>query len=308
LFVARCLPAMVERNMLGRRPLARQVVLLMLTLPSMAHGFVGKKTTDMKLLEAFPDFFKFVMFWWCVLVFGVMSVFILDQLMFKYRGPATISWSTSFVFDGRASREAYWAQFVDPSAWKATHPILESADVRMVDFKTGDGNAAVVATERKENEEIQDEVSGALDEAALEPSARLKPVELKSFVPGLGLILRHKSGNDLPHGLAREGLFFCSRECTALETPKDKPWRFEMKTVEAGAGHAFVPGTEVVAVLLHPTAEDGTIVCEMSGRGSLTSRVWRWWMGLEKLSVEGAQVMLEAISAGLGRPTNKKED
>lgn len=261
----------------------------------------------MKILEAYPVIIKFVMFWWCVAVFGIMSVFILDHFVTKLRGPAAISWSTKFVFDGRASREAYWSEFANPGAWSTSHPIVATADVRMVQVSSAsDGSTSAPAASSAPvasgtDQEAESESLNADDGEPPEPSERLKPIDMKPLAPGLGMIMRHKSGSG-----PREGLFFCARECTSLETPEAGPWHIQTRTIEVGAGYPFLVDSEVSDVILQPPGENGSIACEMRGTGAVTSRLWCWWMCLEKVSIEAAEAMMQSINDELGR--SKKDD
>lgn len=299
-----------------------QVVLLTLLVVSASAAGSKPKKTD-KFLSAYPMLFKFLLFWWCVVVFVIMAGFIADNLCWRYIGSAPVKWSTSYTFDGRASREAYWAQFVDPSAWTPTHPILQSADVRMVKVlspedaaveQSSNGAAPGGLDVSKEYSLADPPPPDAVAEAKLmrdeiqaangirsEPSKRMKPTDFGPLKVGLGLVLRHKVSEE-----QRSGLFFCSRECTLLEVPEEGPWEFEMQTAEVGVGHVFLPGTEEVRIKLWPAEDDGTIKCDMEGSGAVQSRLFRWWYALDRSSAESAQAMLESFNEQQGQA--KKAD
>lgn len=250
-----------------------------LTTLVQADAAYGKKG---KFMEAYPMLFKFFLFWWCVVVFAAMAVYILDTVVFKYSGPALVEWSTERTMRGDVDRAAYWAQFADPSSWSTErHPVLQTADVRMVHWDSS------AAAEMAKNGDHEQKEPGSL-------SAKMKAASLGELKPGFALILRHKAGVG-----PRAGSFFCMRECVQSERLKDGPWIFSMRTVDVGAGYPYIPGSEEVTLELFPPAEDGGIRCVMSGTGALSSRVFRWWQGLSKASVEGAEAMLQAIDEDL---------
>ncbi|CAK0865964.1 unnamed protein product [Prorocentrum cordatum] len=269
-------------------PLQQRVRLLLLlagAVPAMA-----KKSKGLEILKHYPTMFKFCMFWWCIFVFAVMGGYIIDTLLFRKFGPARISWKMEHVFRGTADRDAYWAQLVDPSRWSTTHPVLQSADLRMVDcsklLKEVAAGAAVVTD--------TDEVASYGDEdkppKVMEASSSLESVALGPLRPGLGLVLRHKGGTG-----ALAGAFYCTRACTLLEKPPEGVWRFGMDTVEAGAGYPYAAGSQKDELEMWPPGEDGSIRCRMSGTAEVGSRFFRWWSGVESSSRAGALAMLEAI-------------
>mmetsp|Transcript_90747 Transcript_90747/g.194634 ORF Transcript_90747/g.194634 Transcript_90747/m.194634 type:complete len:277 (-) Transcript_90747:50-880(-) len=257
-----------------RAPLVA-LLFLCLVLPTLAYG--GKKKS--KFLAAYPSLFKFFLFWWCIFVFGVMTVYIIDTLLYKYRGPAHVDFSIEHVFRGVDSRQVYWAQFVDPTTWDvAKHPVLQSADVRTVR----------VDTEVPPAEPLADAAAASGAHA----SKRVTPLPegLVALKPGLGLILRHKEGSGV-----RTGTLFCTRECTQMETPEDGPWRLVMRTIEVGAGYPFMPDTEESELQLWAPEKDGTMRCSMVGFAAVNSRFFRWWTGIRRASVAGAVAMMEGI-------------
>lgn len=290
------------------RLLLRVLCFLVLILPVLAYG-EGKKKS--KFLAAYPSVFKFLLFWWCIFVFAVMGVYILDHLLFRYYGPAKVIWDVEHIFKGSGSREDYWRQFADPSTWSPQHPVLQSADVRMVkccaaDSEEGlqaaaDAAAAAAAAAGDEVAEV-DEIAEALkaDAGEAAEARHLQPVAHGPLGPGLGLILRHKAGTG-----PREGSFFCSRECTKLEAPEGEPWRMVMRTLEGGAGYPFLPNTEETEIVMMPPAEDGSVHCRMTGMACVTSRGFRWWTNLQPLSRQGAEAMLKAIGEEVENPKKK---
>jgi len=334
-------------------------------LPALAIG-TGKKN---KMFAAYPTIFKFFMFWWCLFVGCVMVVYVLDHLLGKYRGPARVDYTVEHTFRSVADREVYWAQLVDPSQWKPSHPVLESADIRMVECGHADeqnGHEEAAKAEREAEEDGQEDFSqypngmtwnefqsayaesktgpttsrergdawtkykekqatevdaagdtvsaaAASTEAATSSSSSssngsedsiqmtVRPVPLGCLKPGLGMILRYKEGN------WRAGLHFCTRECTAVETPGPKePWRIMMRTVDVGGGYPYLKASEEVMVELHPPSEDGSMLCALVGRAACQSRFFRWWSSLQKNSELGAAAYLEALGQEVGRA--KKSD
>jgi len=261
------------------------LVLLSLVLQAAAAGKKGK------FLANYPMIMKFFMFWWTILVFIIMGIFIIDHVITQRWGPARADWSIEHTFRSSSAREAYWAQLVDPTAWSPEHPVLQSADVRLVRIEVS-----------AEAEPARDGASAAPGAAeAGGPLARVSPLPLGPLRPGLGLILRHKAGSG-----PREGSFFCMRLCAELETPEDGVWRCLTRTVEAGEGYPLLPGTEETELELWPAAEDGSIRCRMASRAAVTSRWFRWWTKLLATSQESAKVMLEAIEREV--ESGKKKD
>eukprot|EP00931_Biecheleriopsis_adriatica_P066413 TRINITY_DN40780_c0_g1_i1.p1 TRINITY_DN40780_c0_g1~~TRINITY_DN40780_c0_g1_i1.p1 ORF type:complete len:297 (-),score=91.47 TRINITY_DN40780_c0_g1_i1:79-915(-) len=262
----------------GGKCLLLALLLLEHVLPVLAYG--GKKKG--KFMAAYPVVFKFVLFWWCVFVFGVMIVYIIDHLMYKKFGAAKVVWNAEHTFRG-ASRKEYWAQISDPSKWSKQHPIMQTADICMVHCNGS-------CTDAKEAEAASEEASAELPNPA-EPKKKLKPAKWGPLRSGLGMVLRHKAESG-----PQAGNFFCTRECTQLEEPQDGPFLLIMKTVEAGVGYPFLEDTEISEVELFPAAEDGSIRCKMVGTAEVTSRMFRWWTGLQKSSQEAACAFLESIS------------
>lgn len=262
--------------MVRRICLPRLLIMLILVFVMPVIAAEGKKS---KFLAAYPSVFKFVLFWWCVFVFAVMGVYILDHVLFRLYGPAKVFWDVEHVFTGSASREQYWKQLSDPSSWSTKHPVLQSADVRM----------------------MQCAAAEEMEADSAEPLRHLRPVPLGPLKPGFGLILRYKAGSG-----PREGSFFCTRECVKLEVAEGEPWRLTMRTMEAGAGYPFLPNTEVSEVEMLPPSEDGSVRCKMTGLAFVTSRAFRWWTKLQPLAQLGAEDMLRSIGEEVTAP--KKRD
>lgn len=291
----------VPRSRTTLRRYLQLALLFLLVLPTWT-----KREKRNKFLENIPILAKAGLFWWCLTVFVIMMTFIVDSMCWRYLGAAHIKWSTSFKFDGRASREEYWKQFVDPSSWSSEHPIFQSADVRMVrvlrpDAATSDGlkEDSVNADEKlseavPEAKLLTDEIQAA-NGIRSEPSKRMQTIDFAPLKAGLGLVLHHKASTE-----QRSGLFYCSRECTLSETPEEGAWQFMMKTVEVGVGHMFLPGSEEVKVTLLPPEEDGSVLCDMEGTGAVQSRIFRWWYKLSATSAESAKAMLEMFNEQLG--------
>mmetsp|Transcript_86641 Transcript_86641/g.245688 ORF Transcript_86641/g.245688 Transcript_86641/m.245688 type:complete len:292 (+) Transcript_86641:93-968(+) len=252
------------------RVAARLVLFLGLALPALAAE--AKKKS--KFLAAYPSFFKLFLFWWCIFVFAVMSVYILDNLLYRLRGPQRMYWAIDHTFSSSASREVYWSQFVDPTSWSQTHPILQTADVCVVNCDAPverAGSTTEQADERPENASTQ---------FTKAPLSRLKP--------GLGIAMLHKT-------VENKGALFCTRKCVKCDTAKEGAWHFVMRTVEVGAGYPFLADSEETELEMWP-AEDGVNVrCQMRGFASVASRAFGWWKGLKKASRAGAAIMLEAI-------------
>lgn len=276
------------------RPSPRMLLLLLFSLALPAAAAYGKGGKKSQFLAAYPMIFKFCLFWWCVFVFAVMGIYILDHLLFRFYGPAKVVWKVDHVFKGSADREAFWRQFVDPSQWSPKHPVLQSADIRMVECSAAE-----------EQKEAQDDAKDDADADKVDPdeglTRKLRPVGFGPMKPGLGMILRHKADAG-----ARAGSFFCSRECILLEAPDDGPWRMVMRTLEAGPGYPFLANTEQTEVQMLPADKDGSVHCSMRGTAHLTSRFFRWWTKLQSQSVQGALAMLQAVEAEVSAP--KKSD
>ncbi|CAE7603028.1 fbxl-1 [Symbiodinium sp. KB8] len=219
--------------------------------------------------------FKFCLFWWCVFVFAVMAVYIADHLLYRKFGAAKVVWKAEHFFKG-ASREEFWAQFADPSRWSPEHPVFQTADVSMI---------------RCESKELQEEdAAPSQDEAPFaNPRKKCEAVKLGALKVGLGMVLRHKADS------ANAGSFFCTRECTELEEPLEGSFRLVMQTVEAGLGYPFMEDSEISEVEIFPPSADGTIRCKMIGVAEVTSRIFRWWSGLQRDSQEAAIAFLQSI-------------
>eukprot|EP00440_Ansanella_granifera_P061083 gb/GFBE01066213.1/.p1 GENE.gb/GFBE01066213.1/~~gb/GFBE01066213.1/.p1 ORF type:complete len:293 (+),score=78.75 gb/GFBE01066213.1/:1-879(+) len=276
-----------------RAPLLVLLLLLSYALPAVAYGSGKKKS---KFLAAYPMVFKFLLFWWCVFVFAVMFVYIVDHLFYRRYGPAKVTWNVEHTFRG-GTREQYWAQLADPSKWSEAHPVVQTADVDMVSWAKGEeAKDAVDVTEGKDE---KNESTENLDPLGLpkDPKAKLDSVPLGPLKTGLGMVLRHKADSG-PRG----GSFFCLRECKQVEEPSEGPYLLIMKTVEAGVGFPFLDNSEVSEVELFPAAEDGSIRCKMVGTAEVTSRIFRWWAGLQKNSTEAAVGFLESIAYEVSAP------
>lgn len=278
-------------------------LLFLLVCETEAYG--GKKKG--KFMAHVPGFIKFLMFWWCVIVSVVLLMYIVDRLLLRWKGPAFVDWTIDHVFDGGGKREDYWAQFVNPTKWAPSHPILLSADVRMVQMTQEsykDQSASSVKKDKKkpkggdDKQAVPDDGQGEAEE--LNPG--LKPVPLKALELGYGFILRHKEGSG-----AHEKKHFCTRECTEMSTPKDGAWRFAMRTVEVGPAHFFMAGTEETELDMLPKDDDGKIWCQMRGKAACESRFQRWWMGLRRNSMLGAEDMMDAIGQEVTRKGKKKD-
>lgn len=272
--------------------------------------------------------FKFCLFWWCVIVFAIMGLYLLDQGMRKKFGPAKVLVSAERLFKegSKGGRRAIWAQLVDPKSWSPDHPVLQSADIRMVrcdtksndklndenekENRANDVNKPAAVAEKTDEASKSEDATAAKDadeteenESIASPSASLVPVELQPLKPALGFIMRHKVSLC---GM-KAGPFLCTRECTNLEDKADGDvWRMAMRTVEVGPGYAFLPGTEWSEVELHPPADDGSVRCVLTTSAEVNSRLYRWWNGLQPNSQAGAEGMLEAIETYL--LSSKKKD
>jgi len=276
-------------------------IIVILLLPVLVEA---KKKS--KFLAGYPSIFKFLLFWWCVIVFAIMFVYIVDQLFYKFRGPCRIDFDVECKFRGVADRLVYWEQVMDPTKWKETHPILQSADVRLVECtgletKDTDEAAGQSASEAETDTAGTRQPDDAVQNVGDPPNTKLTPVPLGPLKEGLGLILRHKTGSG-----PREGTFFCTRKCIQLDMPKEGDWRLVMRTVEVGGGYPFLPDTEQSELIMSPPAEDGSITCQMYGYASVSSRFFGWWTGLRKASEQGAAMMLEAIGEEIERGKKDK--
>jgi len=195
-----------------------------------------------------------------------------------------------------ADRNAYWAQVADPSAWKPTHPVLQSANVRMVEYLNGEGTSG---TENVDSNATNSE-GGSSSVSARQAAKVSKPIDLGPFKLGRGLVLRHKEGT----GFA--GDVFCTRECIELDMPKEGSWRIMMRTTDIGVGYPFLPNTEESVVAMLPAEKDGSIQCILTINAFCSSRFFRWWYGLKKNSIDGAELLLDGIAEEVGR--SKKKD
>jgi len=299
---------------------------LLSSLPVSVFAAYGSGSKG-KFMSAYPAIFKFVLFWWCVFVFVVMGFYIADHLLWRKFGPAKVTWKAERVLKAAPAggRQAYWQQLVDPTRWTDEHPVIQSADIRMV--KCDEDEAKEVAAgatgeeskddskeERKEEDSKEKEEAVATTKTSKQqtagengdtilPSNKAKPVGLQRLKVGYGFILRHK----MDAGGPRAGSFFCTRKCTVLEEPADGTWRMVMRTVETGNGYPFEEDSEESEVLLEvPHEENGSVKCTISGSASVTSRLFRWWNGLEPNSRAASESMLEAIET-IVLATKKKE-
>lgn len=296
-FTGRLWPRMV-------RILFLALLFLSLISPAMAAYGSGKKS---KFLAAYPILFKFFLFWWCIFVFVVMGIYILDHLMFRRFGPAKVAFSAERIFKSSPSggREAFWAQLADPTAWSMNHPVLQTADIRMVRCGGRNGDSAGAggtangdadSDTKAAAGESSDTETTARTEADSEgpaPSTKLQPISLQPLSVGLGFILRHKESDGGP----RAGSFFCTRECTTLDKPAEGTWRMIMRTVEVGNGYPFNPETEETEVEMDAPGEDGSVRCVVTGFAAVNSRIFRWWNGLELNARLGAETLLEAVES-----------
>jgi len=260
--------------------LALSIILVLADSADAAYGSGGKK----KFMAAYPVLFKFFLFWWCVFVFAVMGVYIIDQLMYRKWGGAKVQWSVEHVFQGgvKGGRETFWKQFADPSTWSANHPLLRSADIKMA--TCGEEGAAAIAAAKEAIAKDPELDDGVLD-------TKLKYLDsLKPLAEGLGVIMRHKE-NVGPN----PGGFFCTRECIRLDKPKEGPWEMAFQTLEAGPGYPYTAGDETTVIEMHPAAEDGSVRCVMTGSSTVTSRIFRWWSALAPTAKAGAIGMLQAV-------------
>lgn len=265
------------------------LVCLAFTLP--AVGDAAKK--EKNFLDMYPQIFKFCLFWWCFFVFVVMAIYIIDSLLTKYSGPALVNWKVDHTFRGVDDRQAYWAQLADPSSWSPEHPVLASADIRMVSIAKTDKDAAKVDKEDADTDDATSNANAADSDAARKPSVQVKPIELQRLKVGLGMMLRHKVGDNA-------GSLFCTRACTALDEGEET-WRMTMETVECGAGYPFLEGSEESVVEMHLPQDDGTMLCTMSGCAAVSSRFFRWWSGLRSASEVAAISTLDAIDENMQR-------
>lgn len=268
------------------------IALLFLLQLSSAAAYGGKKKS--KFLEAYPMVFKFLLFWWCVFVFAVMTVYIIDHLMYKKFGPAKVVWRAERFFKG-VSREELWAQLADPSKWSKDHPVLQTADISLVSNMhdpptTPDKEANEAEEISKAKEESHENSDPHFGENAFEtPKKRCEPIELGPLRKGHGMLLRHKADSG-----PQAGRVFCLRECSQIEEPVEGPFLLVMRTIEGGLGYPFLENTEISEVEMFPS-EDGTVRCKMTGMADVTSRIFRWWAGLQKDSQASAVAFLESL-------------
>jgi len=243
-----------------------------------------------KFMANYPGIFKFFLFWWTIVVFVVMGVYIFDTLLTRWFGPARVDWVVEHRFPkADPGREGYWDQLANPSKWSATHPVLQGADISMVEL------------EPQENRQALSEEEERLRAGEVQPEPRLKStaVDLQAMKPGLGLLLRHKK-----EGYSPAGSFFCIRECTTLETGGDV-WRLITQTVDVGGGYPFHEGSEVTELQMWPPTEDGTIACKMTSCATVSSRFFRWWTGLLSASISSGVAFCEAIEQEVKTTTKK---
>lgn len=283
-------------------------VFMTLVVPTSAA--YGKKGN---FLAAYPMLFKFLLFWWCVLMSIVMAIFVGDHVLWMWKGPKWVHWYADHVFKG-GEREDYWKQFVDPSTWAWSHPVLMAADVKVVELLPAPAMEKQ-PTEAENNEDGKEDgkepaseptsaemKAQATEELSPERKARMKTLKLGPVKEGHAFLLRHKSAVPLPmkHGHEVDpetaGKFYCMRECTVAEKPADGAWRFVMRTLDTGLGYPFVPGTEEVEVLLDPPSQDGSIRCEMNCKAAMQSRLSSWWNSVQKNSTAANAQMLAAIA------------
>jgi len=196
------------------------------------------------------------LFWWCIFVFVVVAYFIVEVLWVRYKGTAVVQWGLTFDFDGTATRKVYWEQFVEPSKWSQSHPVVQSAVISMVQNVLAENSgqhekdgeeAAKVTCETNPNEE-----------QTSDPLLGLKVVPFGPMAVNRGLTLRVRNGD-------MEGSFFCARLCTEISTPDEGPWTYTMKTVSTGPAYPYLSGTETstMKMCLRKVAR-----CTASGRGA----------------------------------------
>jgi len=265
---------------------ALTALLLLLQLSS-AAAYGGKKKS--KFLEAYPMVFKFLLFWWCVFVFAVMTVYIIDHLMYKKFGPAKVVWRAERFFKG-ISREDLWAQLADPSKWSKDHPVMQTADITLVSNMRDPPSTDKEENEAEEMSKEKEPNEEHFGENAFENTKKkCQPIELGPLKKGHGMLLRHK-----PDSGPQAGRVFCLRECAQIEEPADGPFLLVMRTIEGGLGYPFLENTEISEVEMFPS-EDGAVRCKMSGMADVTSRIFRWWAGLQKDSQASAVAFLESL-------------
>jgi len=272
------------------------LTLLLLSMAETVEAYGGTNPDGTKkkskFMAVYPSIFKFVLFWWCIIVFSIMSAYIIDNLLFRKFGAAKVQWSVEHVFKAaKGGRETFWAQLADPSIWAPSHPILLSADIKMA--KCGEEAAKLIAAAEAAKEK---------DESEAMPDTSLWTMDgLKPLAEGIGIIMRHKENFE-----PNSGGFFCTRECVQLTKPKAEAWEVAFKTIEIGSGYPYAAGAETTMIELHPEAEDGSLRCVMSGSAEVKSRIHRWWTALEAQAKVGAVGMMEAIEQEVH--ANKKKD
>jgi len=244
------------------------------------HLAMAEEKKKKKFMANYSGIFKMALFWWTIVVFVVMGVYILDTLLTRWFGPARVDWAVEHTFPKAvAGRESYWAQLADPSKWSATHPVMQGADISMVELEPEENRQAL-------SEEDMQKRAG---EYQPEPRLTSTAVALQAMKPGLGLLLRHKKDAS-----DRAGSFFCIRECTKVETEGDV-WRLITHTVDVGGGYPFHEGSEVTELQMWPPTADGLVACKMTSCATVSSRFFRWWTGLLSASRSSGEAVFEAI-------------
>lgn len=241
-----------------------------------------KEKDKSPILSQFGDDARFLLFWWCAVLGVIAFAFLLDHVIHRSYGKTTYKWTVKRKLDAAPGREAYWNQFVDPTKWKSTHPIVCSADMAMVRVSREPRTDGAAAPNRSDD----DEFVTTLDGVHVSELTKLQPLK-----PSLGIMMRHKKSTE-----RLGGHLYCTRECTKLEKAgNDDSWGMAMRTVQVGTGFHIKVGTETTELELAP-AKKGKITCYMHGEAEATTRFWCWWQGLRRSSIEGAEAYLDAIS------------
>eukprot|EP00490_Sorites_sp_Unknown_P013786 CAMPEP_0114674000 /NCGR_PEP_ID=MMETSP0191-20121206/45631_1 /TAXON_ID=126664 /ORGANISM="Sorites sp." /LENGTH=212 /DNA_ID=CAMNT_0001940227 /DNA_START=250 /DNA_END=888 /DNA_ORIENTATION=+ len=209
-----------------------------------------------------------------------------------------------------ATREELWAQLADPSKWSQDHPVLQTADISLVsnmhdppttsDKEANEADDILRAKESQDNSGNSENSEAHFGENAFETTKkRCQPIQLGPLKKGHGMLLRHKADSG-----PQAGRVFCLRECSQIEEPVEGPFLLVMKTIEGGLGYPFLENTEISEVEMFPS-EDGIVRCKMTGMADVTSRIFRWWTGLQKDSQASAVAFLESIDQASSKVREK---